>query len=146
MKMMKIITTVEDVKSLFGLKHVHFSMLSEEKALKYHSQSLDRLNERGGMGVKEILYNVGAIDLPELNSSLSQEMYGRLLRYHCAFWSRGNTIDDMHHKMDIQIDRIAALTRGLRNVHAELAYHNKDYNQESPLYNEVMIMINEQKI
>jgi hypothetical protein len=39
-------------------EYVPFSLLSEEMAQRNHSQSLDRLNERGGMGVLEILDNI----------------------------------------------------------------------------------------
>jgi hypothetical protein len=130
---------------LFGLSSVAFEFLSEEKALNYHKQSLDRLNERGGMGVKEILYNVNAIDLPELNSGFGNEDYCRLLRYAYAFWSRGVTIDDLHKELDKAKyplkDRILA---ALRDLHAEHLYHYKPYNAtQSKLFNEVLSIIND---
>lgn len=37
---------------------VPYSLLSEEQAKRNHDQTLDRLNERGGMGVLELLDNI----------------------------------------------------------------------------------------
>ncbi len=37
---------------------IPWSMLNEEQAQLNHGQSLTRLNERGGMGVSEILFNI----------------------------------------------------------------------------------------
>lgn len=37
---------------------VPYELLSEEWAIKNHSQSLDKLNSRGGMGVHEIICNI----------------------------------------------------------------------------------------
>lgn len=49
-----------------GLNNVPASipmeMLSEGRAQSAHGQSLARLNERGGLGINEMLYNLGAID------------------------------------------------------------------------------------
>lgn len=39
-------------------KSVPFELLNEEQAMKNHSQTLDRLNERGGMSPIEIVANV----------------------------------------------------------------------------------------
>lgn len=40
--------------------------LNREKAMKIHSQTLERLNERGGMGIMEIIMNLSEWGMDEL--------------------------------------------------------------------------------
>lgn len=40
------------------LEFVPFSLLNPEKAMSFHGQTLERLAERGGLSIGEILYNV----------------------------------------------------------------------------------------
>ena len=57
-KQMKVLGRVFD-----GLPDkVPFSILSEEWAQKIHRQTLDRLNERGGLCPAEIYWNINKID------------------------------------------------------------------------------------
>lgn len=39
-----------------------FSFLNRKKAMSYHGQTLERLNERGGLCATEIVYNITDID------------------------------------------------------------------------------------
>ena len=56
---MKVHSTCFRDKSLTNVpKKVSFGLLNEEFALNNHSQTLERLNERGGMGILEILDNI----------------------------------------------------------------------------------------
>lgn len=41
-----------------GIKEFPSSLMSEINAIRYHSQSLARLNERGGMSYIEIISNI----------------------------------------------------------------------------------------
>jgi hypothetical protein len=40
------------------IESVPFSLLNREKAKDFHGQTLERLAERGGLSIGEILYNV----------------------------------------------------------------------------------------
>ena len=56
---MKVHSTCLRDKSLTNVpKEVPTTLLNEEFALNNHSQTLERLNERGGMGILEILDNI----------------------------------------------------------------------------------------
>ena len=46
-----------------GLKEFPTDLMSEGMALKNHSQTLSRLNERGGMGYREIICNIFGLEL-----------------------------------------------------------------------------------
>lgn len=59
MKMMKVHSASGRDKNLKNVPDfVPMGLLNEEQAQHNHSQSLDRLNERGGLGVLEILDNI----------------------------------------------------------------------------------------
>lgn len=58
-KEMKVIDRVKDDK----VKTVPFSLLNENSAQKNHSQSLDKLNSRGGLSFGEMFCNIMRLDL-----------------------------------------------------------------------------------
>jgi uncharacterized protein YacL len=82
---MEIMRMHSDCKRDKGLKNVPdsvpMSLLNEEQAKSNHGQTLKRLNERGGLGVLEMLDNINKrkltwrketqADVDELNALLS---------------------------------------------------------------------------
>lgn len=59
MDKMKVHSSCLRDKSLKNVpEYVPMELLNEEQAERNHSQSLSRLNERGGMGIAEILDNI----------------------------------------------------------------------------------------
>ena len=56
-------------------KQIPFAMLSERMAESVHSQSLKRLNERGGMSPVEIIANIEKEDCFKSSYKLQDESY-----------------------------------------------------------------------
>lgn len=46
-----------------GLTEFPTELMSNDRALEYHTQTLARLNQRGGMGYREIIANVFGLKL-----------------------------------------------------------------------------------
>lgn len=66
-------------------KQIPFAMLSERQAQYNHSQTLQKLNERGGMIPMEIVANIEHLSFPNLNlqHDISDEPYfiTKLIKY-----------------------------------------------------------------
>lgn len=56
-------------------KQIPFAMLSERMAESVHSQTLTRLNERGGMSPAEIIGNIEKINLFKYPHDIHDESY-----------------------------------------------------------------------
>lgn len=66
---MKIIDNYDnDGKKIFANlpDEIPNEKLNREKAMKIHSQTLERLNERGGMSILEIIMNLSEFGMTEL--------------------------------------------------------------------------------
>jgi hypothetical protein len=64
-KTMKVLMSSQDKKGIVNCpQYVPMSMLNELWASRIHGQTLDRLNERGGMGVSELLCNIDKGPMP----------------------------------------------------------------------------------
>lgn len=75
------------------VKSVPFSFLDRERAMSVHDQTLERLAERGGMAVIEILHNRGMLDMWEEKYKTSSVHYS-LLKFMLAFDTRGKIISN----------------------------------------------------
>lgn len=58
MKTMRVLGLYDYTRFKNVPTHVPISIMNEEQAQKNHNQSLSRLNQRGGMGILEILDNI----------------------------------------------------------------------------------------
>lgn len=56
-------------------KQIPFAMLSEKMAYSVHSQTLKRLNERGGMSPAEIVGNIEKINLFQYPHDMKDEPF-----------------------------------------------------------------------
>lgn len=73
MKQFKILKNYKD-KRLFP-EYFPWHLLNEEMAQKNHSQSLERLNERGGLSVDEITCNIKKISIREIFNLNVEDCY-----------------------------------------------------------------------
>lgn len=84
---------IADNYSKFGNKMYHElpddfpdKLMNEDWAQRIHSQSLKRLNERGGMGMNEIIGNIKKLshnEIMELDSISSNAILSRLQLLNC---------------------------------------------------------------
>lgn len=66
---MKILSsTLRDFRDHYCPKEVPDSMLNEQWAERIHGQTLKRLNERGGMGINEIMANINHTPFREIKA------------------------------------------------------------------------------
>jgi hypothetical protein len=74
----------EDAKKT-NVKSVPFSFLNAQKAKEFHGQTLEKLAERGGMSISEILYNVTKMDKRIMRINLIPEtiaLFEKLVKDH----------------------------------------------------------------
>ena len=56
-------------------KEISFRYLNEEQAQRNHMQSLDRLNQRGGMSAVEVVANIERKSFSKLNHDIYDDEY-----------------------------------------------------------------------
>jgi len=64
-----------------GIKSFPTKLMNESHAQKIHSQSLERLDERGGMGYLEIIVNIFGLSFQELIRVGETKEHGDLLKH-----------------------------------------------------------------
>ena len=64
-----------------GIKVFPDRFMSEGAAISYHSQTLERLNQRGGMSYTEIVANVFSLGLGYVMSNSDDIKHEKLLRH-----------------------------------------------------------------
>lgn len=64
-----------------GIKNFPDYLMSEGAALSYHSQTLGRLNERGGMSYTEIVANVFSLGLGYVFKNSDDKKHEALLKH-----------------------------------------------------------------
>lgn len=85
MKYMKILCNSDELKVYPELATTlfPFEMLDEKWAYNIHGQTLDRLNQRGGLGVEEIIMNVKKLDnIRGLNKHLCVNAVKQLIDHY----------------------------------------------------------------
>lgn len=129
-------------KNVYGLpKYVPYELLNEEQAQRNHSQSLDRLNERGGLGVMEMLDNIHKRSLSRVMENITHlnELIAIIERYdqlNLLDYKGRNGNEVIYKFMDVKecvtnTQFLVVPDFGLKKP-SELAYH-KDWNWIIPV-------------